>query len=93
MINTETNSQPAIHLTGLSKRFGRTWAVDELSLDNDSRDGSVLNRESMAGTVALPMAGSTPTLRMVCVWSVRATHICPGPKIRVSPSISNSACP
>ncbi len=56
-MNAETNGQPAIHLSGLSKRFGRTWAVDDLSLE--------VPRGSTFGLIGPNGAGKTTTIKML----------------------------
>jgi ABC-2 type transport system ATP-binding protein len=56
-MSTETTNNAAIDLMGLSKRFGRTWAVSNLSL--------AVPRGSTFGLIGPNGAGKSTTIRML----------------------------
>jgi ABC-2 type transport system ATP-binding protein len=56
-MRTKEDNEPAIELVGLSKRFGRSWAVDNLSLR--------VRRGSVFGLIGPNGAGKSTTIKML----------------------------
>jgi len=56
-MTTQVASEPAIEVVGLTKRFGRTLAVDQLSLK--------IPRGSTFGLIGPNGAGKSTTIRML----------------------------